>query len=279
MDNPDYLITLIGIAAPIVATFFGIFLQSYLQKKKKSLIFEQLQSLSVKNKNILEDKFEIKYSDKLVNNLYVSTAIILNNGNLSINENDIIEPIKISYDETLIDCNVIEVDPKGIKVDQYANIDENSFEFKFNLLNPGDSFTLQFISLEPLSIPIITSRINGLSKINITSVSTQKLSLDSVYNIENSSSKNPFRHLRFVLSVVMFDMVSVRPLEYFALPGIVYIILGTYMGIVFFQKYSQGGHLALGPTILMVLLFMIGFIMFFSGLLLYSISGLSRRVK
>jgi len=38
MDNPDYLITLIGIAAPIVATFFGIFLQSYLQKKKKGSV-------------------------------------------------------------------------------------------------------------------------------------------------------------------------------------------------------------------------------------------------
>ena len=42
-----------------------------------------------------------------------------------------------------------------------------SVHCKFNLLNPNDYFTLQFVSLEKLSTPEINPRIEGLSKIDI----------------------------------------------------------------------------------------------------------------
>jgi hypothetical protein len=137
----------------------------YLQKKKKSLIFEELQNLSVINiKNDFKDKIEIKYANKLVTNLFVLTAKIKNNGNTSIKKNDIVSPVRISFNENFIECIVIGSSPEGIEINLQV-INDNTVECDFNLLNPRDHFTLQFMSLERLSIPKIVSRIDGLSKV------------------------------------------------------------------------------------------------------------------
>ena len=152
----------IGAAALIAAIVVPIAIY-YLQNKKKKLIYEEIQNLSVINvKNDFKDKIEIKYDDKIVDNLFVLTAKFKNKGSLSIKENDIIKPIEIIFDKKILKPDVIETSPQGIEVQLDTVSEGKSVHCKFNLLNPDDYFTLQFVSLEKLSTPTIISRIEGV---------------------------------------------------------------------------------------------------------------------
>lgn len=158
------IIGIIGVAAAIVVPIIVY----YLQNKKKKLVFEEIQNLSVINvKKDFKDKIEIKYADKIVDNLFVSTARFKNKGTLPIKQTDIIKPIEIIFDKKILKVDVIEVSPKGIDVQLDTISEGKSVHCKFNLLNPNDYFTLQFVSLEKLSTPEINPRIEGLSKIDI----------------------------------------------------------------------------------------------------------------
>jgi len=166
IDVPTYglYIGIIAVAAAIVVPIIVY----YLQNKKKKLVFEEIQNLSVINvKKDFKDKIEIKYADKIVDNLFVSTARFKNKGTLPIKEKDIIKPIEIIFDKKILKADVIEVSPKGIDVELDTISEGKSVHCKFNLLNPNDYFTLQFVSLEKLSTPEINPRIEGLSKIDI----------------------------------------------------------------------------------------------------------------
>lgn len=181
MDFQTYgiFIALIGVVASVVVPVSIHFKE----KKKKILTFEVVQNLSVINVNDkLKDKIEIKYANKLVTNLFFLTARIRNNGNVSIKKSDIISPINISFKEKFIECIVIEKNPEGIKENLIIN-NNQSVDCSFNLLNPRESFTLQFVSLEELSSdPKIVSRIDGLSNVNVTSI-LDKNSKQSLYHI------------------------------------------------------------------------------------------------
>lgn len=158
------IIGIIGAAAAIVVPSIVY----YLQNKKKKLVFEEIQNLAVINvKKDFKDKIEIKYAGKIVHNLFVSTARFKNKGSLSIKENDIIKPIEIIFVKKILEADVIEVSPKCIEVQLDTISEGKSVQCKFNLLNPNDYFTLQFVSLEKLSTPEINPRIEGLSKIDI----------------------------------------------------------------------------------------------------------------
>ena len=148
----------------VIATISVPLILHYMGNKKKRLVFKELQNLSVIDvrRKDFKDKIEIKYAGKLVDNLFVSTAKIKNKGNLPIKESEILKPIEITFDKKILDCNVIEVSPRGIDVTLNTNSEGNSIRCEFNLLNPRDYFTLQFVSLEKLSTPVIISRITGL---------------------------------------------------------------------------------------------------------------------
>jgi hypothetical protein len=139
------------------------------QKKKIGLIYNQNQTLSLLSvKDNIKDKIEIKYDGQQVTNLYLTTASIKNIGNVPIRQSAFVSPIRIRYNEKIIDCTVIRMIPKGIDIKLNLNVDENLVECEFDLLNPKDSFTLQFISLEKLSKVSIICRIEGLSEIKVT---------------------------------------------------------------------------------------------------------------
>ncbi|AKB22314.1 hypothetical protein [Methanosarcina sp. WH1] len=159
-------IGIIGVSVAIIVPL-AIY---YFQRKKKILAYEEIQNLSVVNiKKDFKDKMEIKYDGKVIDNLFVSTATLKNKGTLPIKISEILKPIEIVFDKKILDCSVIEVNPKGIEVTLNPNSEDNSINCEFNLLNPRDYFTLQFISLERLSTPIVISRIEGLSKVDILS--------------------------------------------------------------------------------------------------------------
>lgn len=250
-------IGLIGVLVAVVVPTVTYFKQ----KEKKKLTFERLQSLSLININDdFKDKLEIKYADRVIRSLFLLTASIQNNGNLSIKKNDIITPIKISFPEKIIECVVLEENPKGIDVHLTINNDENLVECNFDLLNVGDYFTLKFVSLEELSLPTIIARIDGLSNISISS------------SFSDDSYLKPMGHGFNILFLVLKDMEFNKPIFTFTLPGIIFLIAGLYLGNYFLQTFAIGGSLSFGPTMLMALFIIVGTFLAMTGIILHSIS-------
>ena len=92
------------------------------------------------------------------------------------------------------------------------------------------------------------------------------------YDIEDCSSEHPFIHGPKVLFQILKDMEYRRPLYYFAVPGLIMASTGFLMGLIFLQDYILAGDLRFGPTLLMVMLTIIGAFMIFTGIILHSIS-------
>jgi hypothetical protein len=67
-----------------------------------------------------------------------------------------------------------------------------------------------------------------------------------------------------------------RPLFYFTLPGAFLGIGGLYMGARSLQTFASGGSLFFGPTMLMVMLIVVGSFMTLTGILLHSLSVILR---
>jgi len=92
------------------------------------------------------------------------------------------------------------------------------------------------------------------------------------YDLDNCSSEHPFIHGPRVLFRILKDMEYRRPLYYFAFPGMIMASTGFLMGLKFLQDYYMGGDLRFGPTLLMVMLTIIGAFMVFTGIILHAIS-------
>ncbi len=94
------------------------------------------------------------------------------------------------------------------------------------------------------------------------------------------STEHPVSHGVRVLVKVLYDMEFNKPLYYFTVPGIVMGTVGILLGLSFLQSFYLGGSLMFGPTLLMIILTLMGSFMAFTGIILHSMSRLineSRR--
>ncbi|OEU41926.1 dolichyl-phosphate mannose synthase [Methanosarcina sp. Ant1] len=98
------------------------------------------------------------------------------------------------------------------------------------------------------------------------------------YDVDGST-KNPIQHGLEVFVMVLKDIEFNKPLYYFTVPGMSLGIGGLYMGAHFIQIFALGGGLQFGPTMLMVLLIVIGTFMALTGILLHSVSTVMRNAK
>jgi len=96
------------------------------------------------------------------------------------------------------------------------------------------------------------------------------------YDVDGSTA-NPIQHGIQVLMSILKDMEFNRPLYYFTVPGMSLGMIGVYMGAGALQNFSSGGHLNFGPTMLMVLLIVVGCFMALTGILLHSMSSILRN--
>ena len=131
---------IIGIVVPIVLYM--------LSKRKKKLICKLFPSLSLVDvRTEVKDKIKIYYDKKLVENLSMTKVKIRNNGNLPIRKADIVKPLEFNFGKNLrvIDHGVINTEPIGIAPNLEHNTENNLIRCSFDLLNPGDELTLQFV--------------------------------------------------------------------------------------------------------------------------------------
>jgi len=98
------------------------------------------------------------------------------------------------------------------------------------------------------------------------------------YDVDGSS-ENPITHGTGVLIKILQDMELNRPLYYFTIPGIVVSAIGISMGLNFLRDFYHGSSLQFGPTLLMILLTLVGSFMAFTGIILHSISKMIKESK
>lgn len=93
------------------------------------------------------------------------------------------------------------------------------------------------------------------------------------------STKNPIKHGLEVFVRILKDIEFNKPLYCFTTPGIIFGIIGLYMGAHSLQIFANGGSLNFGPTMLMVLLIVVGTFMYLTGILLHSISTILKEAR
>jgi glycosyltransferase involved in cell wall biosynthesis len=106
----------------------------------------------------------------------------------------------------------------------------------------------------------------------------QEVEIGVRYDVDGSS-ENPVAHGVRVLVKVLHDMELRRPLFYFTAPGLVMAGAGVLMGLNFLQTFARGGSLMYGPTLLMVMLTLIGSFMALTGVILHSIARIMNECK
>ncbi|MFY9410024.1 MAG: glycosyltransferase family 2 protein [Methanosarcina flavescens] len=98
------------------------------------------------------------------------------------------------------------------------------------------------------------------------------------YDVDGSTV-SPIEHGLGVLVMILKDIEFNKPLYYFTVPGISLGLGGLYMGAHFLQIFVTGGGLQFGPTMLMVLFIIVGTFMALTGILLHSVSAITRETK
>jgi glycosyltransferase involved in cell wall biosynthesis len=93
------------------------------------------------------------------------------------------------------------------------------------------------------------------------------------------STVNPIKHGIEVFVMVLRDIEFDKPLYYLTVPGLSLGIGGLFMGAYFLQIFTMGGGLQFGPTMLMVLLIVVGTFMALTGIVLHSVSSVMKNAR
>jgi small-conductance mechanosensitive channel len=65
-----------------------------------------------------------------------------------------------------------------------------------------------------------------------------------------------------------------RPLLAFTVPGLILVAIAAGLAAYVIQAYFIVHHVVLGPTLLMLLLMVVGTFLVFTGIILHSVSGI-----
>jgi glycosyltransferase involved in cell wall biosynthesis len=88
------------------------------------------------------------------------------------------------------------------------------------------------------------------------------------------SSKHPVSHGFEVLTGVLRSIEFNRPLLAFTAPGLILVAVAAGLAVFVIQAYFVVGRVVIGPTLLMLLLMLIGTFLVFTGIILHSVSAL-----
>jgi glycosyltransferase involved in cell wall biosynthesis len=89
------------------------------------------------------------------------------------------------------------------------------------------------------------------------------------------SSKHPISHGLQVLTGVLRSIEFNSPLLAFTVPGLIFVAVAAGLAVFVVQSYFIVRHVVLGPTLLMLLLMVVGTFLVFTGIILHSLSALA----
>jgi len=96
-----------------------------------------------------------------------------------------------------------------------------------------------------------------------------EIEIGVTYDVEGST-KHPLSHGASVLYRIIRDMELRRPLYYFTLPGVIIVVTGAILTLIFLRDYLLGKSIHMGPTILAIMLTLFGTFFMFTGIILDS---------
>lgn len=133
-----------------------------------------ISPIEIRAGRALEGDIEILYSGRAVQNLFIVRAKLKNIGNLAIRKSDVFEPVTFAFQpdaQLLRRPRVIEA-PDNFTLDW--NMSEtgtphqpNAISLQFNLFNPGEELTLEFLCTGRGQLPILSARIEGVTRIRL----------------------------------------------------------------------------------------------------------------
>ena len=96
------------------------------------------------------------------------------------------------------------------------------------------------------------------------------------YDIEGSTL-NPLRHGMQLIGTIIKIVERERPLFFFGVSGICMLMLAMLLGVWVIHRYETVGQLAVGTSLLVVLLTMLGILTLYSGIILHAIKVMSEK--
>lgn len=193
----------------------------------------------------------------------------------------VIEPILSRKADMVIGSRYL----NGNSIPLYRRIGQKVLDMATNIdsgINVTDTQS-GFRAFDVKTVPIFRFEQNGFSIESemLTEVANAGLVVKEVdirvrYDVD-CSTENPVVHGVKVLVNILKDMEFKRPLYYFTIPGMILGTIGLGMGLKFLQDFYHGGSLQFGPTLLMILLTLVGLFMAFTGIILHSISRAINR--
>jgi hypothetical protein len=166
---------IISIPVAIIAILIGIW--QYIRNKQKralACIFSDIISpFEIKSGEAIKGDLEIRYQGRPIQNIFIVRATLKNIGNMAVRKADIVEPITFTFDsdaELLRPPQKVEAKPENLSMRFKAVAIGATYNSKvvradFDLFNPGEQFTVEFICTGESAVPKVTARIEGISHI------------------------------------------------------------------------------------------------------------------
>lgn len=225
----EQILIILGVLTVIIS--LGLMIQAYFYHKKNKLQFLVGPSFSlVKIKETYKDKIQVSYDGIHYDDLSSIELTIINSGNFEILKDDILKPVRFTFDNQLNVIDYKEVSTKPDGINYHISRNNNNFFFDFDLLKPKWEIKLQFVCVGVGNIqkPNIDAKYIKDTKINI--IEYKK------YIEEKNSFKNIIKY--FFTSLIGF--------------GILYLVTLTQNPFLMVGLFMLGLFLVLASSILLV---------------------------
>jgi len=206
------------------------------QTRALACIFDPFVSpIEIRAGNALKGHIEIRYKGQPVDNILVTRVKVKNVGNQPIRKTDVIEPVKFIFEsgtELIREPRTVDRRPANLKVEwSLGSIDSAATAsyavMEFDLLNPGEELSAEFICTGASKWPRVVARIEGVSEIQRT--------LDSRYRL---STYNLILSILYIPLGIGLVVVNVQ--RYTEIPSLFFMCVGT--ATVYGAIVNVGGH-------------------------------------
>jgi len=112
------------------------------------------------------DRILISYDGNRVRNAFIVQGRVINRGNTPLKEQDVHRPLTFSFAEgaQLLSAAISDANPIGLDAD-IEIVNASSARLNFDLLNPGDTVLVTFVSTGKRKTPTPSARIEGVSRL------------------------------------------------------------------------------------------------------------------
>lgn len=116
-----------------------------------------------------------------------------------------------------------------------------------------------------------------LLKIAEKNIKIVEVPISCQYEGIDTSTHHPLTHGAGVVMSIVRLIVDDRPLTFLGIPGIIFLIIGTYFGFIMFQKYITEHHIITNIALASISFTLLGFFTIFTAITLYAVSRVRKR--